>query len=213
MIGREKRVLLRHYLEQGMPKAEIARQLEISRRTVYNWIEAGELDRGADSKAVRYGPRPRRPSKLDPYKGIIDARLAEYPKLSAVRLFNEVRAAGYGGGYGQVKRYVREVRPRSATSRSPAAAPSCSSSSSTAATSMPRPWSPRTRASSSGARSCTTRSLPPLLLDRLLHRCHIVNIRGNSYRMRRHMELSKAIHPTASRAVSAEHAGNGKTGS
>ena len=47
------------------------------------------------------------------------------------------------------------------------------------------------------------------LLDRLLHRCHIVNIRGNSYRMRRHMELSKAIHPTASRAVSAEHAGNG----
>ena len=44
------------------------------------------------------------------------------------------------------------------------------------------------------------------LLDRLLHRCHIVNIRGNSYRMRRHAELSKAIHPTASRAASAEHA-------
>ena len=44
------------------------------------------------------------------------------------------------------------------------------------------------------------------LLDRLLHRCHIVNIRGNSYRVRRRMELSKAIHPTASRAVSAEHA-------
>ena len=45
------------------------------------------------------------------------------------------------------------------------------------------------------------------LLDRLLHRCHMVNIRGNSYRMRRHVQLSKAIHPTASRAVSAEHAG------
>ena len=102
MIGREKRVLLRHYLEQGIPKAEIARHLKISRRTVYNWIEAGQLDRGAGSKALRYGPRPRRPSKLDPYKGIIDARLAEYPKLSAVRLFNEVQAAGYGGGYGQV---------------------------------------------------------------------------------------------------------------
>ena len=58
MIGREKRVLLRHYLEQGMPKAAIARHLKISRRTVYNWIEAGELDRSADSKAVRYGPRP-----------------------------------------------------------------------------------------------------------------------------------------------------------
>ena len=43
-------------------------------------------------------------------------------------------------------------------------------------------------------------------LDRLLHRCHIVNIRGNSFRMRRHMELSKAIHPTASRAADAENA-------
>ncbi len=32
------------------------------------------------------------------------------------------------------------------------------------------------------------------LLDRLPHRCHIVNIRGNSYRMRHHAEFSKA-HP------------------
>ena len=112
MIGREKRVLLRHYLEQGMPKAAIARHLKISRRTLYNWIEAGELDRGADSRAVRYGPSPQRASKLDPYKRIIDTRLAEYPKLSAVRLFDEVQAAGYPGGYGQVKRYVREVRPQ-----------------------------------------------------------------------------------------------------
>ena len=39
-------------------------------------------------------------------------------------------------------------------------------------------------------------------LDRLLHRCHIVNIRGNSYRMRRHADLSKAIHPGAARDVS-----------
>ena len=44
------------------------------------------------------------------------------------------------------------------------------------------------------------------LLDRLLHRCHIVNIRGNSYRMRDHRELSRTIHPTAARAVSAEQA-------
>ena len=35
VIGREQRVLLRHYLEQGMSKAAIARHLRISRRTVY----------------------------------------------------------------------------------------------------------------------------------------------------------------------------------
>ena len=43
MIGREKRMLLRHYLERGMSKAAIARHLGISRRTVYNWIEADRL--------------------------------------------------------------------------------------------------------------------------------------------------------------------------
>ncbi len=32
------------------------------------------------------------------------------------------------------------------------------------------------------------------LIDRLLHHCHIVNIRGNSYRMRHHTELSKVLH-------------------
>ncbi len=112
MIGREKRVLLRHYLEQGVPKAAIARHVGVSRETIYRWIATGQLDRDLDDEAVRYRPRAPAPSRLDPYKGIIDTRLADYPRLSAVRLFNEVRAAGYPGGYGQVKRYVRRVRPR-----------------------------------------------------------------------------------------------------
>ena len=30
------------------------------------------------------------------------------------------------------------------------------------------------------------------LIDRLLHHCHIVNIRGNSYRMRAHQDLLRA---------------------
>jgi DNA replication protein DnaC len=34
------------------------------------------------------------------------------------------------------------------------------------------------------------------LIDRLLHHCHIVNIRGNSYRMRQHSELWQALHGT-----------------
>ena len=50
--------------------------------------------------------------KLDPYKPIIDARLEEFPKLSAKRLFDEVRAAGYPGCYERVNDYVRETRPR-----------------------------------------------------------------------------------------------------
>jgi DNA replication protein DnaC len=33
------------------------------------------------------------------------------------------------------------------------------------------------------------------LIDRILHHCHIVNIRGNSYRMREHTELWRPSTP------------------
>jgi transposase len=111
MYGRERRVLLRHYLEQGLSKSEVARTLGVSRRTLYHWIHGGQLDRDLDNEAVRYGPRPPVPRKIDRYREMILARLAEYPRLSATRLFDEVRATGYPGGYSQVKEYVREVRP------------------------------------------------------------------------------------------------------
>lgn len=31
------------------------------------------------------------------------------------------------------------------------------------------------------------------LIDRLVHHCHIVTIRGNSYRMRHHLDISAAL--------------------
>ena len=53
------------------------------------------------------------PHKLAPYTRIIEARLEEFPAgLSAKRLFDEGRAAGYPGGYSRVRDYVRAVRPR-----------------------------------------------------------------------------------------------------
>ena len=39
---------------------------------------------------MQYGSRRPVRSKLDSYKAIVDARLAEYPKLTATRLFWEV---------------------------------------------------------------------------------------------------------------------------
>src|SRR5574339_857420 len=111
MFGRETRMLLRHYLEQGTSKSALARQLGVSRDTIHRWIRAGDLERDLDDEAVRYGPRPPAPTKLDPYKPIIEARLAAFPELSAVRLLDEIRAAGYVGGYTQLKEFARRVRP------------------------------------------------------------------------------------------------------
>jgi len=111
MHGREQRVLLRHYLEQGLSKAEVAARLGISRRTVYYWVNSGQLERELDDEPLRYKPRPVVTRKVDAFRGIVETRLSEYPKLSAVRLFDEIKAAGYDGGYTQLKEFVRQVRP------------------------------------------------------------------------------------------------------
>lgn len=111
MFGRETRMLLRHYLEQGTSKSALARQLGVSRDTIHRWVRDGDLDRDLDTTPVRYGPRAPVATKLDRYKPIIEARLAAYPELSAVRLLDEIRAAGYDGGYTQLKAFVHRVRP------------------------------------------------------------------------------------------------------
>jgi transposase len=114
LIERETRMLLRHYLDQGMSKRALARKFGISPDTLYRWIREGDLDRDLDEHPVRYGPRPPVPTKLDPYKPLIHERLKAFPELSSVRLLEEIQAAGYTGGYTQLKVYVQGIRPRPA---------------------------------------------------------------------------------------------------
>ena len=82
MYSRETRVLLRHYLEQGVSKSELAKRFGISRRTVYHWIETGQLERDLDRQEVHYRARPPVPTQLDPYKPIIQERLEAFPLLT-----------------------------------------------------------------------------------------------------------------------------------
>ena len=76
MFGRETRMLLRHYLEQGTSKSALARKLGVHRDTIHRWIREGDLDRDLEAEAVQYRPRPPVPTKLDAYKAIIETRLA-----------------------------------------------------------------------------------------------------------------------------------------
>ncbi len=71
MYGWEQRVLVQHYLEQGLTKTAIAERVGVSRRTLYHWLAMGQLDREVGAP-VRYPPRP---TKLDPYRAIITERL------------------------------------------------------------------------------------------------------------------------------------------
>lgn len=110
VYGWERLVLLKHLLDQGLSKSAIARQLGVSRRSVYQWITTGQLERDLTGSSPRV--RATRPAQLEPYKPIITTRLGSYPELSAVRLFEEIRAAGYPGGITQLRAYVAQVRPR-----------------------------------------------------------------------------------------------------
>ena len=54
----------------------------------------------------------KRPSKLDEHRGRIDELLKTFPDITAQRIFEELRAAGFAGGYTGVKTLVRTVRPK-----------------------------------------------------------------------------------------------------
>jgi transposase len=110
MFGSEKRVLAKHYLEQGLSQQAVADLLGISRRTLHRWDREGLLDGPMPER--KYVRRQPRQTKLDPYKSIVEERLTAYPELSAVRLLDEVRAAGYPGSYTQLQEHVRRVRPQ-----------------------------------------------------------------------------------------------------
>ena len=112
MYGWETRMLLKHYLDQGVSKSELARRFGINRATIHHWVKTGQPDRDLLAGPRAYSPRAPVACTLDPCKGIIDARLAAFPKLSAQRLFDEVRAAGYSGSCESVQLYVRPARPR-----------------------------------------------------------------------------------------------------
>ena len=110
MYGWDTLVLLQHLLDQGLSKTAIAQRLGVSRRVIYHWIASGQLTRELDAPPVRRAAL--RTTKLDAYQGIIADRLTTYPELSAVRLYDEVKAAGYAGGITQLRDYVARVRPR-----------------------------------------------------------------------------------------------------
>jgi transposase len=80
----------------------IARRLDISRNTVRKYLRAPGLPVAK--------PRPRRPSKVDPFRDHVRRRLAAGVE-NCVVLLRELQAQGYAGSYSILKDYVRPLRP------------------------------------------------------------------------------------------------------
>jgi len=86
---------------QGRPIREISRTLRVSRNTVRKYVRSDELPKPK--------PRPRRGSKLDPYRAYIDERLKQ-GVFNCIVLLRELRRLGYAGGYTILKDYVKPLR-------------------------------------------------------------------------------------------------------
>jgi transposase len=101
-IGR----IRREHLVQGKSIKEIARDLRISRNTVRKILRSGETSISYEREVQ---PRPR----LGRWKADLDRMLmanvgnAARERLTLIRLFEELRALGYEGGYDAVRRYAR----------------------------------------------------------------------------------------------------------
>lgn len=81
--------------------SEIARRLRLDRKTVRKAVRSQGVPR---RKVV-----PRR-SKLDDFKGYIQGRLEEFPRITSVRLLRELEELGFEGGVSRLKEFVATIR-------------------------------------------------------------------------------------------------------
>lgn len=102
MIAQEDYLVIHRLSNLGYSISRIARELGLDRKTVRTHLQQ------AAPPAYHRVPRP---SKLDPYRDWIRARLQDAP-LTATRLLRELRPLGYTGGYSILKAFVIQVRPR-----------------------------------------------------------------------------------------------------
>lgn len=89
---------------EGLSQREIRRRTGIHRDTIRRALESPE--------PPSYGPRPKRPSKLDPFLAEVERLLSGDPTLSGVRVREEITELGYRGSKTILDDHLRELRPR-----------------------------------------------------------------------------------------------------
>jgi transposase len=90
---------------QGLSITQISTLTGYDRKTIRKYLKTPKLP--------RYGPRPKRGSRLDPFTAYIEERLSA-GVWNAVVLLAELKARGYQGGYTTLKDYLRPRRHEAA---------------------------------------------------------------------------------------------------
>lgn len=89
---------------EGLSQREISKKTGLHRSTVKRALET--------TAPPSYGPRRKRPSKLDPFRTEIEDLLRKTHDLSGVRILEEIGHLGYTGSKTILDDLLRELRPR-----------------------------------------------------------------------------------------------------
>lgn len=90
---------IRSMMEQGISISEIARRLQIDRKTVKKYAGRHAFPETARKKG----------SVLDPYKEYVKKRVEDF-NLSAIRILEEIQKMGYPGQLTILRDYIREIK-------------------------------------------------------------------------------------------------------
>jgi transposase len=100
---------------EGQSMRGIARHLAIGRHRVARIIRHHRQSRDSGARHPDLPRRRgRRKSKLDPFQDALGQLLSRYPNMTATRMFEELRAMGYPGGYTILRQRMKELRRRPA---------------------------------------------------------------------------------------------------
>ncbi len=103
-------IIRRMYFRDGLSLSEIERRTGLTRKTVRRWLKA------AEGTVPKYRRRPAPDTKLAPYVAQLtkaletDARRPKRDRRTALKLFAELKGAGFGGDYSRVTEFVRRWR-------------------------------------------------------------------------------------------------------
>jgi len=95
--------ILRYHFVENWKVGTIATQLDLHHSVV---------DRVLAQAGLPKIERTLRPSIIDPYLPFINETLAQYPTLTAARLYDMAKARGYTGGPSFFRQRISQMRPR-----------------------------------------------------------------------------------------------------
>jgi transposase len=109
----ENFVITKH--AEGISIRSLAKILKVGRNTIRKILRANESrrDNGHDILTEKKSNRKPKKKKLDDFALKMKELLEKYPRITGVRMFEELQAVGYEGGISRVREELSGMRPAS----------------------------------------------------------------------------------------------------